>query len=148
MDRKQEYEKELKFAYDLWNRNMDIFDEIDEEYEFWDKTDPREEGHGFMFVGKKDKFQPIIDICLTTSLGDKGSISIFIKNRNGNDIIIGNTIAIYSMNYEYRENITKDEIKELDSRYRKMVKYSIDKWAKYNKENILGYVEKEERMEF
>jgi len=54
------------------------------------------------------------------------------------------------MEGQYKENMTKAEIKKLDNRYRKMVSYAIEKWTKYNKENILGYVndEDEERLEF
>ncbi len=140
--------KELEFIFDLWNRNMSTFDSIDDTYEFYQNTDPETEGYGFKFIGKKDKFQPIISIHLFREGGPKGSISIFVNNRNGNDIIMGNTIAIYSMKYEYKENLTEKELKKLDDRYKEMVKYAIEKWSKYDKSNIIGYIENEERKEF
>ena len=99
------------------------------------------------FFGKEDKFMPIIDV------GYSGSpdlhISILIENRNGNDFINGNSIAVYMMNIKYKENMNEKDLKEIDDRYRKMVRHSIKKWAVYNKEKQLGYVEdEEERLDF
>jgi len=138
----------LKFLSDLCNRNMDIFDVIDDAYEFRENS-IKEQGYGFKFIGIKDKFQPIIEVHIFPR-NKEFSVSIFVENRNGNNIIYGNLIALYSMEGQYKENMTKAEIKKLDNRYRKMVSYAIEKWTKYNKENILGYVndEDEERLEF
>ena len=127
---------------------MSIFDSIDDRYEFYPNEDQVTQGYGFEFIGKKDKFQPIIEIHLFRETNNKGAISIFIKNRNGNDIVMGNVVAIYSMDYEYKEHFTEKEIKELDNIYKEMVKYAIEKWSNYDKSNLLGYMENEERKSF
>lgn len=139
---------ELEFIFDLWNRNMSAFDIIEDKYEFYQNLDPVTEGYGFKFIGKKDNFQPIIAIHLFREDKNKGKISIFINNRNGNDIVIGNVVAIYSMNYEYKEGFTDKELKVLDNKYNEMVEYAIQKWTKYDKNNMLPYIENEERKEF
>lgn len=90
---------------------------------------------------------PIIDVGY--SVFPEPHISILIENRNGNNNINGNNIAVYMMNVDYKENMSEKDINEIDNRYRKMVKHSIEKWAVYNKENQLGYVvDEEERLEF
>lgn len=138
----------LKFLSDLCNRNMEVFDVIDDTYEFSENS-TIEQGYGFKFIGIKDKFQPIIRVHIFPR-NKEFSISIFVENRNGNNIIYGNKVALYSMEGKYKEKMTKEEVKELDNRYRKMVRYAIEKWTKYNKENILGYIndDAEERLEF
>jgi len=139
---------EVQFSYDLCNRNMDVFDELDDTYQFI-SNDIASEGHGFEFVGRKDKFQPIIKVIIF-SFNKKIDISIIVNNRNGNSIIYGDTVARYSMKAEYKENMTEEEIKEFDKRYRKMAKQAIEKWSKFNKENQIGYKEREdeEKEEF
>ena len=144
---KVEYRKKLQFLCDVCNRCMDEFDCLDENYDFWANDDPTLQGYGFKFFGKEDKFMPIIDI--SYSVLPEPHIAILVENRNGNDVINGNNIAVYMLNVEYKEKMSEKEIKEIDERYRKMVKHSIEKWAIYNKENQLGYVEdEEERLEF
>ena len=143
------YKKQLDFLYDVFNRNMDEFDIIDDSYGFWDNSDPSLEGYGFKFYGKKDNFQPTIRV--RCDLDEKQpSISIFVENRNGNVVINGNIVAIYSMKIDYRENMKEEELKEIDEKYRKMIKHTLDKWTCYDKQNQLGYVEEddEEREEF
>ncbi len=141
------YRKKLQFLCDVCNRCMDEFDCLDENYKFWENNDPALEGYGFKFFGKEDKFMPIIDVGY--SVFPEPHISILIENRNGNNNINGNNIAVYMMNVDYKENMSEKDINEIDNRYRKMVKHSIEKWAVYNKENQLGYVEdEEERLEF
>lgn len=143
------YEKQLDFLYDIFNRNMDEFDIIDASYSFWDNSDPAMEGYGFKFYGKKDNFQPTFRV--RCDLNEKQpSITIFVENRNGNVVINGNLVAMYTMKIDYKENMAEEELKVIDEKYRKMVKYALDKWACYNKQNQLGYVEEddEEREEF
>ena len=141
------YKKQLNFLYDIFNRNMDTFDVIDDTYGFWDNSDPGMEGYGFKFYGKKDKFQPTIRVRCDLDI-KQPSITIFVENRNGNVAINGNLVALYKMKFDYKEDMSEEEIKQIDEKYRKMVKYTLDKWACYNKENILGYIEDEEREEF
>lgn len=140
---------EVQFSYDLCNRNMDVFDELDDTYQFISNYDTASQGDGFEFVGTRDKFQPIIKVIIF-SFNKKIDISIVVNNRNGNSIIYGDTVARYSMKAEYKEKMTEEEIKELDKRYRKMAKQAIEKWSKFNKENQIGYKEREdeEREEF
>ncbi|WP_304683111.1 hypothetical protein [uncultured Clostridium sp.] len=140
------YEKAMQFLCDVCNRCMNEFDVLDENYEFWDNSDPVNQGYGFSFFGKKDKFMPIIAV--RYSGFPEASITVFIENRNGNDIINGNYVALYTIKIDYKENMSEQEIKEVDDRYRKMIRYSIEKWSKYNKENQIGYIEEEERIQF
>lgn len=141
------YEKTMQFLCDVCNRCMDEFDVLDDFYEFWDNADPAMQGYGFKFFGKNDRFMPIIDVSYSGI--PEPQITIFIENRNGNEIINGNYIALYTMKVDYKENMSEQAIKEVDDRYRKMIKYSIEKWSKYNKENPMGYIEdEEERLEF
>ena len=126
---------------------MSSFDELDEKFSFWDNSDIGVEGYGFKFFGTDDNFLPIFEISYGSDC-NKPYISIMVKNRNGNDIIYGNVIAIYNLEFDYKENMSKEEINAIDERYKNMVKYAIDKWACYNEQNMLGYVKDEERESF
>ena len=141
------YRKQLDFLCDVCNRNMSSFDVLDEKFSFWDNSDIATQGYGFKFFGTDDKFLPIFIISYGSDC-NKPYISIMVENRNGNDIIYGNVIAIYKLEFEYKENMSKEEIQDIDERYKKMVEYTIDKWACYNEQNMLGYVKDEERESF
>ena len=128
----EEYE-EIKFVYDLWNRNMDIFDAIGDKYKMVQNEDIGEKGYGFYLINKNDESAARIKVTLHRKL-NQHEIKVSIVERIVTKYILNGHFAIYKMKYEYNKDM-QNQIENLDKRYQKMIKYTIEKLDKYEKDN-------------
>jgi len=128
----EEYE-EIKFVYDLWNRNMDIFDAIGDKYKMVQNEDIGEKGYGFYLINKNDESAARIKVTLSRRFNEH-EITVSIMEKIITKYTINRHFAIYTMKYEYNKDM-QNQIESLDKRYQTMIKYTIDKLDKYEKDN-------------
>ena len=85
-----------------------------------------------------DQFVPIIKFInwfRNVELLHGGFVSIFVEDRKGNSILMGDTVVIYSVDID--ENDTDEDIKK---RFEKMLDDVINKYGSYCRENRLDFV--------
>lgn len=124
----------------LWDR----FDEImgKEGYRLLVNTNDPDIPRGTTCFKDEDKYIPIISLYTWKDT----ELSIFVKDRNGNGVITGNTVSINSL------KITeKDEKNDIEKRFDNMIKSILGKYSKYNKKNRLDFdvdEDEDERIEW
>ena len=104
----------------------------------WEHDD-KDLGFGVIASNSNDKFIPIFEL---HNWHYPESHSIFVEDRNGNSILTGDTVAIYSMDID--ENWTENDI--LD-KFKIMLEDVYSKYGKYDKNNRLDFVFNEMQME-
>lgn len=85
---------------------------------------------------KTDRFVPIINLCVYPEV-KKGkdvlvpaSMSIHVKDRNGNDILTGVCCAVHTL----------EDCEDFKNRFADMCRYVFDKYSQYSKTNRLDFV--------
>lgn len=89
-------------------------------------------GYGGLAVHKDDKFSLMFQ--LNGNLYPR-SFSISVKDRNGNFVLMGETVAIYSLSADDNTNY-----KELSEKFKILLNDVFEKYKIYSKENRLDFV--------
>ena len=98
-------------------------------------------GLGASASNDKDDFVPIFEF---QNYPYPESHTIFVEDRNGNSILSGNTVAIYSLNIA--ENMDYSE-KEMLEKFKIMLESVYEKYGFYNKTNRLDFAFNEMKIE-
>ncbi len=89
-------------------------------------------GFGGLAVNKNDKFALMFE--LNGNLSPR-SFSISVKDRNGNFVLMGETVAIYSLSADDNTNY-----KDLSEKFKILINDVFEKYKIYSKENRLDFV--------
>lgn len=89
-------------------------------------------GYGGLAVHKDDKFSLMFE--LTGNLYPR-CFNVSVKDRNGNFMLMGETVAIYSLSAHDNTNY-----KELSEKFKMLITDVFEKYKVYSKENRLDFV--------
>lgn len=121
--------------------------------QIWDKFDDLmvERGYGILthndvslgrgtVAYKDDKFSPLFELKIWGGEIAENFVSIFVTDRNGNTILGGETVAIYSLNDvgDFEKNL---------SLFAKMFEDVYEKYSVYSKSNRLDFAFNEMKLE-
>lgn len=88
-------------------------------------------GYGVIAYNDKDRFIPIFNLY---NWLDPEVHSIYIEDRNGNPMVSGNVVAIYSLELDEKWNEN-----EILNKFKMIIEEAYEKYKNYNKDNKLEF---------